>query len=865
MARRRTGSDSGEKPGIGIPDYTAGQASPMNAATSLASISGELLRSVIDNLAEGVLIYDSEGRVITANPAAEAILGRRLDELVGTRPTDRGCIASPVDPVAWPVDRHPPLDTLATGRAHRDIVKGVLRPDGRRVWISVSTTPVDLPAPYGGRGVVGSFVDVTAVIEARRALQESEQRFRDLTELSADWYWEQDAEYRFVDMSVGTQSLGISPEQFIGKRRWDFDWLNMTAADWEAHRAQLDRREVFRDLQLRRRGENGETVVISVTGKPVFDAQGRFQGYRGVGRNITQRKRTKRSLREIAERFRNLTELSSDWYWEMDAELRFTYVSEGIRKVRGISPETLIGKRRWETDRVGGDEEMARHRATLEAHLPFRDFVLARAAADGHVTYVSHTGRPIFDDNGKFRGYRGVARDITARVRAEEDLARMAHYDALTGLPNRALLQDRLKRAMARADRGQTLLAVMFLDLDQFKEINDTLGHAMGDAVLKEAALRLESCLRSTDTVARIGGDEFTILLEDVKSAEEITRIAEKLLRALSGPADIAGHEIHLSTSIGVTVYPLDDHDSDTLLRNADLAMYHAKQEGRNNVQFFSPDMSERTEKRVDLLGRLRGAIARGELELYYQPQVDVRSGAVIGVEALLRWHDRERGLVEPAQFVPLAEETGLILPIGEWVLREACSQARRWLDAGLGPITMAVNLSARQFRQKNLVQMVSAILAETRLPAQSLELEITESTMMHRAEEAASGLRALHETGVQLSLDDFGTGYSSLAYLHRFQVHTLKVDQSFVRDIRSDRDDAAIVSTVITLAKQLRLRSLAEGVETREQLAFLRTRGCDSYQGFLFCRPRPAAEITELLASLREPAPKAKARRVKA
>jgi EAL domain-containing protein (putative c-di-GMP-specific phosphodiesterase class I) len=274
--------------------------------------------------------------------------------------------------------------------------------------------------------------------------------------------------------------------------------------------------------------------------------------------------------------------------------------------------------------------------------------------------------------------------------------------------------------------------------------------------------------------------------------------------------------------------------------------------------------MSERTERRVDTLGRLRGAIARGELELYYQPQVDVRSGAVIGVEALLRWNDREHGIIEPAQFVPLAEETGLILPIGEWVLREACLQARRWLDAGLGPVTMAVNLSARQFRQKNLVQMVSATLSDTGLPAEHLELEITESTMMHRAEEAAAGLRALHETGVQLALDDFGTGYSSLAYLHRFQVHTLKVDQSFVRDIKSDRDDAAIVSTVITLAKQLKLKALAEGVETREQLAFLRTRGCDSYQGFLFCRPRPAAEITELLAGLREPSPKAKARKIK-
>jgi diguanylate cyclase (GGDEF)-like protein/PAS domain S-box-containing protein len=848
-----------------FPDYTAAQEPPMNARAPLAQHSGELLRAVIDNLAEGVLIYDSEGKVITANRAAEAILARSLAELIGSRPTDRGCVASPVDPVAWPVDRHPPLDTLATGQAHRDVVKGVLRPDGSRVWISVSTALVELPPPYGGRGVVGSFIDVTATVEARHALERSEHRFRDLTELSADWYWEQDAEFRFVDMSLGTQAMGVPAQTFLGKRRWDFPWINMTEQDWADHRAQLERHEPFHDLQLRRRDDKGESIVISVSGKPVFDAQGRFTGYRGVGRNITQRKRTKRSLREIAERFRSLTELSSDWYWEMDADLRFTYVSEGIRKVRGIGPDSLIGKRRWDTDRVGGDEDMARHRATLEAHLPFKDFVLARANADGRVTYVSHSGKPIFDDKGSFRGYRGVARDITARVRAEEELARMAHYDALTGLPNRALLQGRLKRAMARADRGRTLLAVMFLDLDQFKEINDSLGHAVGDAVLKETALRLESCLRSTDTVARLGGDEFTILLEDVHTAEEIQRIADKLLRSIAERAEVSGHELHLSTSIGVTVYPLDDHDADTLLRNADLAMYHAKQEGRNNVQFFSPDMSERTEKRVDLLGRLRGALARDELELHYQPQVDVRSGSIIGVEALLRWHDRERGTVEPTQFIPLAEETGLILPMGEWVLREACTQAKRWLDAGLGPLTMAVNLSARQFRQKNLVQMVSGILAETGLPPGNLELEITESTMMHRAEEAAACLRALHEIGVQISLDDFGTGYSSLAYLHRFQVHTLKVDQSFVRDIKSDRDDAAIVSTVITLAKQLKLKALAEGVETREQLAFLRTRGCDSYQGFLFCRPLPAAEIQALLASLREAAPKARPKKLKA
>ncbi|MEO8142995.1 MAG: EAL domain-containing protein [Betaproteobacteria bacterium] len=841
----------------------------MNTSTSLTTHSSELLRAIIDNLAEGVVILNREAKVIAANPAAEAILGVPLASIVGTGPADAQWGSVREDGSPWPAGAHPSLDTLADGRPRRDVVKGVRRPDGSRAWLSISTTRVELPAPHPGYGVVASFVDVTATVTARHALETSEHRFRDLTELSADWYWEQDAEFRFLDMSAGAHSMGIAPQEFIGKRRWDFPWTNMAEKEWAAHRATLERHEPFLDLQLRRRDASGDVAIISVSGKPVFDARGAFTGYRGVGRNITQRKRTKRSLREIVERFRSLTELSSDWYWEMDADLRFTYVSEGIRKVRGVAPETLIGKRRWEAkDVIGGDEEMARHRAMLEGHLPFKDFVLTRGNPDGKVTHVSHTGKPIFDDRGNFRGYRGVARDITARVQAQDDLARMAHFDALTGLPNRVLLQSRLKRAMARADRGQTMLAVMFLDLDQFKEINDSLGHATGDAVLKEAALRLESCLRLTDTVARLGGDEFTVLLEDVRSVDEIARIAGKLLASISARAEVAGHELHLSTSIGVTVYPMDDEDADTLLRNADLAMYHAKQEGRNNVQFFAHDMSERTEKRVGLLTRLRGALARSEFRVHYQPQVDVRSGDIIGFEALLRWHDAELGLVPPMQFIPLAEETGLIIDIGEWVLREACGQARRWLDAGLGPFTMAVNLSPRQFRQKNLVQMVAAVLAETGLPSAGLELEITESTMMYRAEEAAVGLQALHALGVQISLDDFGTGYSSLAYLHRFPVQTLKVDQSFVRDIKSDRDDAAIVSTVLTLARQMGLKALAEGVETEAQLSFLRARGCDSFQGYLFCRPQPAAEIEALLIRHRaksEPPPKRRKRPIKA
>jgi len=446
-------------------------------------------------------------------------------------------------------------------------------------------------------------------------------------------------------------------------------------------------------------------------------------------------------------------------------------------------------------------------------------------------------------------GGRVLAGNPAAAAMLGVSLERLAQFDALTALPNRALLQDRLNQAMLRAGRARSLVALLHLGLDQFKEINGSLGRAAGNEALRTAAARLGACLRASDTVARIGGDEFAVVLEDVRSPDEVSQVADKLLRAVSEPAQIAGRELYLSTSVGASIHPLDAADAATLQRNAEVALRHAKSEGRNNAQFYSREMSADAETRVDLRARLRGALERREFVLHYQPQVDLRSGEVVGVEALLRWNDREHGLVPPSRFIPLAEDSGLIVPIGEWVLREACAQARRWLDAGHGPLSVAVNLSPRQFRQKNLVRAVGDILAATGLPPAQLELEITEGTVMQRADEAALGLRALDELGVRISLDDFGTGYSSLAYLHRFPVHTLKVDQSFVREIRGERAEGAIVGTVITLARQLGLRALAEGVETEAQLAFLRARGCDAFQGYLFCRPRAAEEIAAILA----------------
>jgi diguanylate cyclase (GGDEF)-like protein/PAS domain S-box-containing protein len=603
--------------------------------------------------------------------------------------------------------------------------------------------------------------------------------------------------------------------------------------------------------------QTGSTRYLHVQHVPDRSAEG-VRGYFVLISDITAQKRAEAAMRDSEERFRSLSKLGSDFYWETDESHRFRpFTQEGAAKPG--TWDSALGKTAWEIPAVYPSEDGWRaHKARMDGHLPFRDFEFARRAADGDVRWYSVSGEPVFDASGDFTGYRGVGRDISDRKHAEQELERLAHYDKLTGLPNRAMLQDRLAQALLRAQRNETLVAVLFLDLDRFKEVNDSLGHAVGDALLHEVARRIASCLRSTDTVARLGGDEFTVLLEGVHRVEEIERVAGKILTAVARPLRVGAHELAVSTSIGATVYPLDDQDQDTLLKNADMAMYHAKQEGRNNIQFFSPEMGTHSERRMDLTTGLRHAVERGELSAHYQPLVEVKSGRLVGLEALLRWENPDFGKVSPAQFIPIAEDTGLIVPIGEWMLRAVCRQMRAWRRAGRAPGYVAVNLSPRQFRQQDVVELVYRVLREYSMPPDSLELEITESTVMQRTEEAIMKMRRLRKLGVRIAIDDFGTGYSSLAYLQRFPVHTLKVDQSFVRDIRSDKNKAAIVSTVIGLARSLKLTALAEGVETREQLEFLRGEGCELYQGYLYSRPLPAAEIEPLLekqAAQRRPA----------
>jgi diguanylate cyclase (GGDEF)-like protein len=462
---------------------------------------------------------------------------------------------------------------------------------------------------------------------------------------------------------------------------------------------------------------------------------------------------------------------------------------------------------------------------------------------DGGLYQESLSVIRVLDAKGEVAHYIGISSDITQHKEALARIQQLAHYDPLTGLPNRALLRERIRHDLSTAQRKHAQLAVLFVDLDHFKNVNDTLGHRIGDELLMAIAGRLKAAVREVDTVSRQGGDEFILILPDT-DADGAVRVAAKLLEAVSQPCQAESFELTVTLSIGIAMYPADGPDFETLSRCADAAMYRAKHDGRNTYRFFTPEMQVRSAHNLQMENALRRALERKQLLLHYQPQISLHDGGVIGVEALLRWQHPELGMIAPADFIPIAEESGQILPIGEWVLRSAVTQLKDWMDGGLTPMTMAVNLSAVQFRHPHLPELVAQILDEAKLAPHCLELELTEGVAMDDAPAAIAVMDRLHARGVRMSIDDFGTGYSSLSYLKRFKVHRLKIDQSFVRDIGEDPEDRAIVSAIISLADSLGLQTIAEGVETEGQLTFLCEQGCKEVQGYYFSKPLPADQF---------------------
>jgi diguanylate cyclase (GGDEF)-like protein/PAS domain S-box-containing protein len=538
-----------------------------------------------------------------------------------------------------------------------------------------------------------------------------------------------------------------------------------------------------------------------------------------------------------------------------DISGKITYLNLVAESMTGWRREEAIGQPLAEVFRIidGGSRKTARDPMEMAVELNRTvgltvNCVLVRR--DGFESAIEDSAAPIHDRAGRVIGAVIVFHDVSAARAMSLQMTYSAQHDLVTNLPNRLLLNDRITQSIALARRQKRPLAVLFLDLDRFKYINDSLGHAAGDKLLQSVSKRLLAVVRGSDTVSRQGGDEFIILLSGIAYPEAAATGAKKILLSLSAPHSIGGQDLHIDGSIGISIYPEDGEDAETLIKNADTAMYHAKESGRNNFQFFKAEMNVKAVERQFLEGSLRRALEREEFLLHYQPKVNLDTGEITGVEALVRWHQPDRGLVPPAQFVPIAEDCGLILQIGRWVLREACRQARAWQDAGLPPLPIAVNVSAVEFRDKGFVEGVRTILSETGLDARYLELELTEGVLMDDAESTASVLQELKMMGLHLVVDDFGTGYSSLNYLRQFPIDVLKIDRSFVNQITANPDDSTIVNAIISMGKSLKHLVVAEGIETQLQRAYLQTQSCAEGQGYLFSRPLAAAQLAQLLQS---------------
>jgi diguanylate cyclase (GGDEF)-like protein/PAS domain S-box-containing protein len=852
-----------------------------------------------------------------------------------------------------------------------------------------------------------------APFDALAALRASEARFRGLCELSSDWYWEQDATFRFTVMSGGLVNKGnFSVAKALGKRRWELP-IQLSDAEWAAHRATLEAHLPFTDFEYRIVTEDGSLRHYSARGEPLFDDNGEFTGYRGVANDITKRKQSDEELR----RFRAAMDASGDPIFLIDRNaMRFIDANTTACDVLGYSRQQLLA--------MGPQDLIPGPRALLEQAYDELIAGVAEATAaqttlrcsDGTLLPVEVSRRAVMSNDGW--NIVAITRDISARIAAEatihghamqqgliaafgksaladtdlddllrqaadvvaqglgvdhsavlqlapdrgslvlragvgwsstwdgqcivelggdkpgtgmcaiteplivEDfesasapppspmqarhgvrssasvpihgaggpygvlsacstepgqfkqesvnylkslantlatamdrkdaerrLAYLAQFDTLTGLANRSLFLDRFAQTLKQAQRNQWLVGVLFIDLDRFKLVNDMLGHAAGDQLLVKVGERLQRCVRAEDSVGRLGGDEFALVLARLTRPEDAAVVAQNVVAALAPPFTLEGQEIYASASVGIGIYPSDGSDPDTLLRNADTAMYRAKEHGRNGYQFYLPQMNEQALERMQLQMQLRGALERQEFVLHYQPKVGVASGRISGFEALLRWQHPTRGLVPPLQFISILEETGLIIPVGEWVVRTVCEQLARWQAAGVTPRPVAINLSARQLHQGKFDTTIATILADTGIDPGLLELEITESVLMSDADEAVRMLNTLRSYGLRLSIDDFGTGYSSLAYLKRFPIDALKIDRTFISDLMTDSDDGSIALAIISLARSLKLKVIAEGVETRAQLEFLKAHGCDEMQGYYFARPLGIAACTHALA----------------
>lgn len=662
-----------------------------------------------------------------------------------------------------------------------------------------------------------------------------------------------DQDRRIVDWNPASEKLfGYTRAEAIGKTTG----IIQRSGEYELY-GHLVEEAIERDGRwtgertLRRK--DGTEVICEAVRVPLRDWDGRIVGRVAIDRDITERKRVERALRENQTELERAQAVAHIGSWVSDVSESGPLIwSRETCRIFGVPKDAFDGRVDTFFRYIHPEDlEIVREagRAAIAGEKPYSvDHRIIRP--DGSVRWVHEQADIVRDAEGKAASMVGVVQDITERKISEERIQYLAYYDALTDLPNRALFMDRLQYAVIDADRRERLVGVMFLDVDRFKDVNDSLGHETGDQLLKAVAERLTAVVRRGDTVARLGGDEFTIILAGMAHVDDAAQVAQKVLKIFEQPFHVAHREFHMTASVGITLYPFDDSNFSNLLRNADIAMYRAKEAGRNTYQFYTAEMTTKASERLALKNDLQRALKQHEFSLVYQPIVSLQENRILGVEALLRWRHPERGLIAPDQFIGLTEETGLIVALGEWVLRTACQQCVAWHRRGFPDLQVAVNLSARQFRHAHLAGAVQTVLEQTGLDARRLELELTESVLLEHDETTADSLRTLSSAGISLVIDDFGTGYSSLSYLRRFPIRTLKIDRSFTHGIPADPDSTAIAVSIVTLAHSLGMKVVAEGVETAEQLEFLRRRGCDACQGFYFSKPLSPEDMERLLAA---------------
>ena len=807
--------------------------------------SEERFRDLYENAPHCDFMADMQGTILMANNTAVELLGYARDDLIG-----RSVLDLYADTPAGKEKARLLNQRIEVGEEVDGEELEMRRADGGTIWVSVTVRLIRNRQGQllGRRGVV----DITARKRAEEALRESETKFRTLAETSAAAIFiDQGTRFLYVNSALEVIT-GYSREELLAMDLLDVIHPDFRELVKEQGEARLLGEQVPPRYEIKILTKSGEERWVDVT-TGLIEFEGK-PSVLGTAFDVTERKRAEEALGRLSRQNELLLNSAGEGIYGLDLEGKTTFVNPAAARMIGWEVEELIGKPQHDILHHSKPDGSPYPRESCPIYSVFKDGSVSQVDSevfwrrDGTSFPVEYASTPILDERGELAGAVVTFRDITERKQAEETIRHLAYHDALTNLANRTMFEDRLAVTLAQARRKRRMAAVMFLDLDQFKVVNDTVGHALGDRLLQSVAERLTGLVRDGDTVARVGGDEFTLLLAEVERVEEVAEVAERVLDALRQPWVLNGHEFRITTSIGIAMFPNDGEDADSLLSNADTAMYRAKDQGRDNYKLYTPAMNARIVERLALENSLRHGLERGEFLVYYQPQVDIASGKIVGMEALVRWQHPERGLVFPAEFIPVAEETGLIVPLGEWVLRTACAQNKAWQAAGFPPMRVAVNLSARQFQQRDLIEEVDEVLKETGLEARWLQLEITEGMAMQDVESNITVLRKLREMGVQIAIDDFGTGHSSLSYLSRLPIDVIKIDQSFVQDMTTDPNDAAIARSIIVMAHNLKLKVIAEGVETEEQLAFLKKRRCDEMQGYLFSKPAPAEAFEEML-----------------